>query len=156
MKHVLGALLFVASALPAGAQEVRRPKLDSKADTNDWEAYYDFGVANLQRFPVALVKAKRAQDAIDQFNKAIALEPYHAESYVFKARAHEVLQQTDSARLATGPIWCARRATHRTARSPRSGSPRSRAMRHEVRGRNRRWPLKAAETANGDGNVKKR
>ncbi len=53
LTRLLCAVLFVAfaSAMPAGSQEIRRPKLDSRADTNDWEAYYDYGIANLQRFP---------------------------------------------------------------------------------------------------------
>jgi tetratricopeptide (TPR) repeat protein len=59
--------LFVATAVSAGGQEVRRPKLDSKADTNDWEAYYDFGVENLQRFP---------QRAYDAFYWAARLAPW--------------------------------------------------------------------------------
>jgi tetratricopeptide (TPR) repeat protein len=53
-----------------------------------------------QQYASALLKARRAQDAIDQLNQAIALERYYAESYVFKARAHEMLQQPDSARSA--------------------------------------------------------
>ena len=48
---VLGAALCLLGTFPATAQDLRRPKLDSKADTNDWESYYYYGVENLQRLP---------------------------------------------------------------------------------------------------------
>jgi predicted Zn-dependent protease len=67
MTRVLCALAFVAAATSMRAQEIRRPRLDAKADTNDWEAYYDFGVENLQRFP------SRAYDA---FYWAARLAPW--------------------------------------------------------------------------------
>lgn len=67
MRRVLCALAIVAAATSTSAQEVRRPKLDAKADTNDWEAYYEFGVENLQRVP------SRAYDA---FYWAARLAPW--------------------------------------------------------------------------------
>lgn len=67
MRRVLCALAMVVAATSTSAQEVRRPRLDAKADTNDWEAYYEFGVANLQRFP------SRAYDA---FYWAARLAPW--------------------------------------------------------------------------------
>ena len=51
-------------------------------------------------YATALLKAGRAQEGLDQINRAIALEPYHAESYVIKGGAHEMLGQADSARVA--------------------------------------------------------
>ena len=51
LAHFVGATLLLLATVPAGAQDIRRPKLDSKADTNDWESYYNFGVENLQRSP---------------------------------------------------------------------------------------------------------
>lgn len=51
-------------------------------------------------YAVALLKAKRAQEGLEQINQALALEPYHAESYVIKGGAHEMLGQADSARVA--------------------------------------------------------
>lgn len=52
------------------------------------------------QYAVALMKANRMQDGLEQINQAIALEPYFADSYVFKATAHEQLGQPDSARVA--------------------------------------------------------
>jgi len=52
------------------------------------------------QYGVALLKAARAKEAVEQFDRAIALEPYYADSYVFKASAHELLGQTDLARFA--------------------------------------------------------
>jgi tetratricopeptide (TPR) repeat protein len=52
------------------------------------------------QYAVALMKANRVQEGLDQINQAIALEPFYADSYVFKASAHEQLGQLDSARVA--------------------------------------------------------
>jgi tetratricopeptide (TPR) repeat protein len=52
------------------------------------------------QYAVVLMKAHRAQEGLEQINRAIALEPYYADSYVFKASAHEQLGQPDSARIA--------------------------------------------------------
>ncbi len=51
-------------------------------------------------YATALLKAGRAQEGLEQINRAIGLEPYHAESYVIKGGAHEILGQPDSARVA--------------------------------------------------------
>jgi tetratricopeptide (TPR) repeat protein len=52
------------------------------------------------QYAVALMKANRMHDGLEQINQAIGLEPYFADSYVFKATAHEQLGQPDSARVA--------------------------------------------------------
>jgi tetratricopeptide (TPR) repeat protein len=52
------------------------------------------------QYAVALMKAKRMQEGLEQINRAIDLEPFYADSYVFKASAHEELGQPDSARVA--------------------------------------------------------
>jgi Tfp pilus assembly protein PilF len=52
------------------------------------------------QYAVALMKASRMQEGLEQINQAIALEPFYADSYVFKASAHEQLGQVDSARVA--------------------------------------------------------
>jgi tetratricopeptide (TPR) repeat protein len=52
------------------------------------------------QYAVALLKAERVQEGLDQINQAIALEPLYADSYVFKASAHEQLGHPDSARVA--------------------------------------------------------
>jgi tetratricopeptide (TPR) repeat protein len=52
------------------------------------------------QYAVALMKGNRMQDGLEQINQAIGLEPYFADSYVFKATAHEQLGQPDSARVA--------------------------------------------------------
>ena len=72
------------------------------------------------RYAAALLKAGRPQDAVDQLNQAIALEPYYAESYAFKAGAHETLGQPDSARVAYRQYL---------ARAPRNGQNRGLATR---------------------------
>ncbi|HEU5185933.1 MAG TPA: hypothetical protein VFU01_15280 [Gemmatimonadaceae bacterium] len=51
-------------------------------------------------YAVALLKARRAREGLEQINQALALEPHHAESYVIKGGAHEMLGQADSARVA--------------------------------------------------------
>lgn len=51
-------------------------------------------------YALSLVKSSRTQEGLDQANRAIALEPYFADSYLVKAAAHEQLAQPDSARLA--------------------------------------------------------
>ena len=40
------------------------------------------------------MKANRTEEGLAQINHAIALEPFYADSYVFKASAHEWLGQT--------------------------------------------------------------
>ncbi len=51
-------VLTVAFAAGAAAQSVPdRPRLDSKADPNDWEAYFDLGVSNLPKLPTAASNA---------------------------------------------------------------------------------------------------
>lgn len=52
------------------------------------------------QYGIALINASRFDEAIEQINQVIALEPYYADPYVFKANAHEHLGQTDSARVA--------------------------------------------------------
>jgi Tfp pilus assembly protein PilF len=52
------------------------------------------------QYAVALLKANRMEEGLEQINRAIALEPFYADSYVFKASAHEQLGQVDSARVA--------------------------------------------------------
>lgn len=52
------------------------------------------------QYAVALLKASRTEEGLAQMNQAIALEPYYADSYVFKAAAHELIGQPDSARVA--------------------------------------------------------
>lgn len=52
------------------------------------------------QYAVALMKANRTREGLEQINQAIALEPYYADAYVFKASAHEQLVQPDSARVA--------------------------------------------------------
>lgn len=52
------------------------------------------------QYAVALMKANRIREGLEQINRAIELEPYYADSYVFKASAHEVIGQPDSARVA--------------------------------------------------------
>ena len=52
------------------------------------------------QYAVALLKAGRPQEALEQINRVVAAEPYYADSYVFKGSAHELLAQPDSARLA--------------------------------------------------------
>lgn len=67
LARALGAASLLALTIPAGAQTPRRPKLDSKADTNDWEAYYAYGVNQLRKAP------RRAYDA---FHWASRLAPW--------------------------------------------------------------------------------
>jgi Tfp pilus assembly protein PilF len=52
------------------------------------------------QYAVALIKASRFQEGLEQINYAIGLEPFYADSYVFKGSAHEQLGQVDSARVA--------------------------------------------------------
>lgn len=52
------------------------------------------------QYAVALLKAKRLQQGLEQIDRVIALEPHYADSYVFKGSAHEALGQSDSARVA--------------------------------------------------------
>jgi tetratricopeptide (TPR) repeat protein len=52
------------------------------------------------QYAVALLKAGRVEEGLKEINTAIALEPFYADSYVFKASAHEYLNQPDSARVA--------------------------------------------------------
>src|SRR5260370_29646861 len=57
MKHALLWLLILAALLaaaPAGAQQTAttvRPKLDAQADTNDWRAYFQYGMTQLRARP---------------------------------------------------------------------------------------------------------
>ncbi|NUO63828.1 MAG: hypothetical protein HOQ11_13015 [Gemmatimonadaceae bacterium] len=58
MRRILVASLLVLAlaARDARAQQVERfprPQLDSKADTNDWEAYFDYGVKLIKDRPSA-------------------------------------------------------------------------------------------------------
>jgi Tfp pilus assembly protein PilF len=52
------------------------------------------------QYGIALINASRFDEALEQINRAIELEPHYADPYVFKASAHEHLSQADSARLA--------------------------------------------------------
>jgi tetratricopeptide (TPR) repeat protein len=66
-------LVFLFGSLAAqglGAQAAQRPKLPKDADPNDWGAYFDLGVAKLQRQPNA---------ASDAFYWASRLNPSRAE-----------------------------------------------------------------------------
>ena len=88
--HVWLAELFAASgdvpsAMTSYAQAV---------DLMPSDAIYRY------QYAVALMKANRVQEGLEQINRAIALEPFYADSYVFKASAHEQLGQLDSARVA--------------------------------------------------------
>jgi tetratricopeptide (TPR) repeat protein len=80
-----GAKGDTASAMASYAQAV---------DLTPSDAIYRY------QYAVALMKANRTHEGLEQINQAIALEPYYAESYVFKASAHEQLGQPDSARVA--------------------------------------------------------
>ena len=55
MRRLLVALLplvIAARALPAqNGETFSRPQLDAQADTNDWEAYYDYGTKYLRERP---------------------------------------------------------------------------------------------------------
>ncbi len=63
MKAAGSSVVLLLVSATAFAQEPQRPKLDATADTNDWEAYDDFGLRHLQRFRLAyhmhLVRAPR-------------------------------------------------------------------------------------------------
>ena len=85
----LGAL-----AEAAGQRAAALTSYAQAVDLSPADAIYRY------RYAVALLKADRPQEALDQLNEAIALEPYYAESYVFKGGAHETLGQADSARVA--------------------------------------------------------
>ena len=65
-------VLLVLAAFPAGAQTPKRPKLEANADTNDWEAYYEYGARYFQQFP------GRAYDA---FYWAARLAPWSADRF---------------------------------------------------------------------------
>jgi tetratricopeptide (TPR) repeat protein len=52
------------------------------------------------QYAVALMKAERTREGLEQIDRAIALEPYYADSYIFRASAHEQLGQPDSARVS--------------------------------------------------------
>jgi Tfp pilus assembly protein PilF len=83
------------------------------------------------QYGIALINASRFDEALEQMNQAIALEPYYADPYVFKARAHEHLGQTDSARVAYHAYLAraARNAQNRplvTRRLAALGAPASR------------------------------
>jgi Tfp pilus assembly protein PilF len=89
----LAALLAIA-ALPVIAESQRdrgagpaRPRLASTADTNDSRAYYDAGVAALERDPARAAAA---------FYWAVRLNPTHAEAYFAQRVA---LHLTNRARL---------------------------------------------------------
>ncbi len=72
MRSLLAAALL-AMLLPRHVRaqdEPRRPKLDSKADTNDWESYYDWGVEHLK------ARASKSQVAFYWANR---LDPSRAE-----------------------------------------------------------------------------
>ena len=73
----LRALLLLVAILPLRAHaqkasEPRRPKLAASADTNDWEAYYDYGVAMLRR---------SQKDADAAFHWASRIDPTKADPY---------------------------------------------------------------------------
>lgn len=74
---VASALVAAAGApLPAQKEkEPRRPKLDAVVDTNDWEAYYQYGMATVQRQPA---KAASAFYWASRLNPARA-EPYYGQ-----------------------------------------------------------------------------
>ena len=74
-----------ASALASYAQAV---------DLTPADAIYRY------QYAIGLLKASRVQESLEQINQAIALEPFYADSYIFKASAHERLGQPDSARVA--------------------------------------------------------
>ncbi len=78
----------------AGQREAALASYAQAVDLSPGDAVYRY------RYAVALLKANRPRDALDQLDQAIALEPYYAESYVFKGGAHETLGQADSARVA--------------------------------------------------------
>ncbi len=105
MTRVLCALAFVAAATSMRAQEIRRPRLDAKADTNDWEAYYDFGVDNLQRFP------SRAYDA---FYWAARLAPWSGDPLYAQWVAFPFATCRDSSAIST----TIRRSWRRTMSGP--------------------------------------
>jgi tetratricopeptide (TPR) repeat protein len=67
------------------------------------------------QYAVALMKAHRTEEGLAQINHAIALEPFYADSYIFKAVAHDQLGQIDSARAAyqTYLVHAARNAENR-------------------------------------------
>lgn len=70
---LIGTIMFALAASPLGAQTPdapKRPKLDAKADTNDWEAYYEYGARNLQRSP---------RHSLDAFYWASRLAPWSAD-----------------------------------------------------------------------------
>lgn len=88
--HVWLAVLSEA----AGNTESAMGSYAQAVDLTPSDAIYRY------QYAVALMKANRMQEGLEQINQAIALEPYFADSYVFKATAHEQLGQPDSARVA--------------------------------------------------------
>jgi tetratricopeptide (TPR) repeat protein len=100
-RSVLLVLALLASSLalprPAAAQQQpqhvpERPRLASRADTNDWEAYYDYGVAQSAqaaelapddplmqyRHGIALLMALRTREAAAPLERSIAIAPWYA------------------------------------------------------------------------------
>jgi tetratricopeptide (TPR) repeat protein len=77
---VLAVLLAAASPVAAqkGKEEPRRPALAADADTNDARAYYDFGLAKLEREP---------DKAADAFYWATRLNPTWADAYYARRSA---------------------------------------------------------------------
>jgi tetratricopeptide (TPR) repeat protein len=67
---LLAAAALVLIAGTAAAQPPKRPRLEADADTNDWKAYYDYGVSQLKGRP------KTAEGA---FYWAARLDPTRAE-----------------------------------------------------------------------------
>jgi tetratricopeptide (TPR) repeat protein len=74
------------------------------------------------QYAVALLKAQRLAEGLEQINRAIALEPDYADAYVFKASAQEQLGQPDSARVAY------RMYLHRAARNAQNHSLATRRL----------------------------
>ena len=70
LAHLICAAALAFATLPAGAQTPKRPKLEAGADTNDWEAYYEYGVRYFQTYP---------QRGYDAFYWAARLAPWSAD-----------------------------------------------------------------------------
>lgn len=66
----LAAAWPVDSAAQAGDKELKRPKLDAAADTNDWMSYYNYGMRQVRLKP---------KKAVGAFHWAARLNPARAE-----------------------------------------------------------------------------
>lgn len=82
-----GALPPTRAAAQKDAKEPQRPRLVASADTNDSHAYYDFGVAMIERDP---------QKAADAFYWSARLNPLYADAFFARRVA---LHLTDVRRL---------------------------------------------------------